>query len=204
LYRTALEVIESQADIAYQLLVSTVESFSTSVYKDFDPQDSEKLGTRKTMLKKASELGIDETSAKLLAVASHEENPWNKRKFKRFLSDHVSLDELRSEDRLYSRPRVFDPNAADFERTIGNIYDTRSSNLHSGRPFPRRIRIGTGNQIDVRDLTVGSKSYSEIPPVQWFERVVSIAVRKFLRTSPQAAKPFREVGLDDRETGDRK
>jgi hypothetical protein len=72
------------------------------------------------------------------------------------------------------------PSEADFEDCLKRIYDARSKNLHVAMPFPPGADIGTSTGINARYLPLVLAGKLEIPPVTWFERVVSIAARRYL------------------------
>jgi hypothetical protein len=88
-------------------------------------------------------------------------------------------------------PNVLTPAESDFEDTLKRIYGARSKNLHVALPFPPGTRIGTSPTINIRDLPFNLFGKLEFPPATWFERVVSLAARKFLLAD--ATAPFTET-----------
>jgi hypothetical protein len=195
LYRAALELIESRPDIAYLLLISTVESLAAVALGDYEPTELEKLGTESAVVvqKCALKLGLDEKKAKLLALESSRGAYWLGKKFKKFLLDFVSLDELAAKDRVFLVPENFCPRKEDVPKALSRIYDARSGNLHRASPFPKSVGLGTSPWIKPGQLPTGwmFESSFEVPPVPWFERVVSIAALKFLLEKSSAKSvPF--------------
>jgi hypothetical protein len=81
------------------------------------------------------------------------------------------------------------PPEGEFETALRRIYRARSRNLHAGSPFPLGIGIGMSPWIKVRELRV-ALDRPEIPPIPWFERIVSMAARKFL--IPAGPAPFAD------------
>jgi hypothetical protein len=195
LYRAALELIESRADSAYLLLVSTAEALANIALGNFEPTDSEKLDSSRavTLRKRALELGLTEEQAKQLALAACEGDRWLKKRFKKFLIDFCSDEDLSKADRVFLLPNFLTPPLADLSSLLGRIYDARSGNLHAGFPFPRSISIGTSPLFRWRDMGWGIYGREKIPPAPWFERIVSVAARKFLLGDPANPAPFVEL-----------
>lgn len=195
LYRTALELIESRPDIAYQLLISTVESLAAVALGDYEPEDSDKLAMTLAVQERARHFGLDEDRVRQLGLEACKGQRWLKKKFKKFLLDFVSLEILAEKDRVFLVPEHLCPPPDNFGETLGRIYDVRSGNLHAALPFPRSVGIGISPQIKWRNLPVNPLTRPPVPPVTWFERVVSTAARKFLldRALVKSA-PFLEYG----------
>jgi hypothetical protein len=180
LYRTALELIEARADIAYQLLISTVETLASAALATFEPDDAEKLATKSAVRQQAKAYGMDDTQANALALLACRGMGWTKRKFVKFLMDRVSPADLAPKDTVFMVPEHFCPSADDIAKTLGRIYMARSGNLHGGLGFPASVGVGTSLYIHFRQMPLHPLKPPEIPPAAWFERVVSIAARKFL------------------------
>lgn len=178
LYRAALEVIESRPDIAYLLLISTVESLADVALRDYEPCESDKAKTKMNVSKLARELGLDDEKASQLAVEACRSERWLQKKFKKFLLDRLPLDELALRDRVFPMPQNLCPPGNEVSMVLGRVYKARSANLHRGLPFPKSVGIGTTAWIKPSLLPI--ESPLEIPPVPWFERVVSLAARKYL------------------------
>jgi len=195
LYKTAMELIESRPDISYQLLISTVESLSNVALGDYRPDEAEIIESKRGLVQFAKECGLCQKQARAIALEACKDNPWSKKKFRRFLSSYA-CDEIWEEDPLFVVPENLRPKREDFERTLGRIYDLRSQNLHAGSAFPRSIGIGTSPLYRVRDLPLDFLEKVEIPAVAWFERVVSSAAQKLFaeETGAESAMPFESVG----------
>lgn len=192
MYRAALELIESRPDIAYQLLISTVESLANVALGDYEPEESEKVANKAAVQQRAREFGLSEDQAKLLCLDACRGDRWLKRKFKKFLLDFASLDDLATKDRVFPVPESFCPPKEQIPQVLGRIYDMRSGNLHSASPFPKHVGIGVTPWIKVGQLPVGWMfKQLEVPPVPWFERATSLAAQKFLaEKSSLKSAPF--------------
>jgi hypothetical protein len=197
LYRTALELIETRADIAYQLLISTVETLAGAALAKFEPEDAEKLATKAAVQQQAKTLGLDENQANALALLACQGMSWTKRKFVKFLMDRLRPADLAAKDAVFMLSEHFCPPAEDTEKALGLVYSARSGNLHGGLGFPATVGIGTSPYIHFRQMPVNPLKPPEIPPAAWFERVVSVAARKFLMEQTGiSAAPFVEQGSE--------
>jgi hypothetical protein len=180
LYRTALELIESRPDIAYQLLVSTVETLVGAAREVYQPDETEKIKTKQEVQTQAKKYGLTEVQANHLASLACKGIPWAEKKFIRFLVNHVPLTSLLKTDPLFFLPEALCPPPRDFEKTLKAIYGARSGSLHRGSAFPRSIALGTSPWHEARNLPLNLLKPDKVPPVTWFERVVSLAAQKFL------------------------
>lgn len=192
-YRTALEVIESRPDISYQLLISAVETLASVALPYFKPEEHEQLATRRPLLKLAKKLGIGDDNAKQLALETCRDNPWSRRKFKKFLIDNVSPEKLSAKDRLFLVPEHLCPTPQHFGKALDCVYSARSGNLHEGSSFPPFVGIGTSPSIESKEMRLSPLQPGELPPVTWFERVAFIAAQALLlRLSSLNSAPFAE------------
>jgi hypothetical protein len=196
-YKSALELIEERPDTAYLALVSVVESLASVALKEFEPDEAEKVKFHAPVEKRAREFGLCEAQARALALEACKGQRWLKRKFVKFCVDYCGAEQLKSPDRVFLVLEHLNPPEAEFESAVGRIYDARSKNLHVGSPFPPGIGIGMSPSIKVRDLPIDPLGRPEIPPVPWFERIVSTAAQKFL--IPAGSAPFADYG-DQQET----
>ncbi len=195
LYRTALELIESRADIAYQLLIATAETLAGVALAGYDLEDSEKIEVKRQVHQQALDYGLCAQQANHLTVLACKGMGWSKRKFIKFLASHVSPASLAEKDTVFLVPPNLCPPPEDLEKTLSRIYDARSGNLHSGSALPRSIDIGTSPLINFRSLPLNPLKPDNVPPVPWFERVVSGAARKFLFDKSEVKLiPFLEYG----------
>jgi hypothetical protein len=194
LYRTALELIESRPDITYQLLISTVETLMGAAREVYQPDEAEKIKTKQEVQTQAKKYGLTEVQANHLALLACKGIGWAEKKFIRFLVNHVPVTLFDKTDRLFFLPGNLIPALGDFEKALKAIYGARSGSLHRGSVFPPSIAIGTSPWIKLRSLPLNLLKPDKVPPVAWFERVVSLAAQQFL-LDQNAAKslPFVEA-----------
>lgn len=195
LYKSALELIDDRPDTAYLTLVSIVESLASIALGNFEPNETDKLANKAQLLKLARECGLEEAQAKALALEACKDNRWLKRKFVKFCTDFCPATDLKEPDHVFMVLEHLNPPEADYEYALSEIYDARSRNLHVAFPFPAGIGIGMSPLINMRDLPVDPLGRPDIPPVPWFERVVSIAARRFL--IPIGPAPFVDYNPND-------
>lgn len=189
LYRSALEFIVDRPDTAYLMLVSVVESLASVAFKNYEPGEAEKLQNCHLALQNcARDMGLNEAQIKALTLAACKQEHWLRRKFIKFCVDYCPAAEIKSQDRVFVILEHLNPPEGELKKAVSRIYDARSGNLHTGDPFPPGVGIGTSPQIKIRDLPLDPVGRPEIPPVPWFERIVSIAARKFL--IPSGSAPF--------------
>jgi len=193
LYRTALESIESRPDIAYQLLISAVETLAAVALEGYSPDEAQKINIKANVKKQAKKYGLTEEQANDLALLACQGIPWTKLKFIKFLVDRVPLMSLAEIDRLFFLPEHLCPPLEDLEKTFKAIYDARSSSLHSGSALPHSIAVGTSPWIETSNLPLNPLEPVDVPPVAWFERVVSLAAQEFLLDQTVALSPFVET-----------
>jgi hypothetical protein len=180
LYTEAMRVIEDWPEMAYQLLVYSVEAIAGAVYRDYRPSRAEMITTKKQVARHAQELNVPKEGAEDLAVIACEGVSWSRRKFKLFLAEMVDGD-LAMPDDLFVDLKDFAPNLDKFETFLNNIYNGRSGVAHGGNAFGDAIRLGMGPTIPARvSHEILSGRVFEIPPVCWFERVVNFALNGYL------------------------
>ena len=89
LYALALELIREQPDIAYQLLISSMETIANKALHGFQPNDEDKVNHQKAVLNKAKGAGLADDTARDLALTASKGERWVKRKFTKFLIDNI-------------------------------------------------------------------------------------------------------------------
>jgi hypothetical protein len=189
-YKAALELIEQRPETAYLALVSVVETLAGIALADYKPEEIERIENKANVAKRARKLGLSDADANALALEAAKSEKWSKRKFVKFCKDFCALSELRPVDPLFIVPEFLTPAETEFEDCLKRIYDARSTNLHAAVPFPPGTGIGTSPMLKIRELPLHPLGKLELPPAVWFERVVSIATRKFLLADQPA--PFIE------------
>ncbi|MBN2022980.1 MAG: hypothetical protein JW809_09310 [Pirellulales bacterium] len=160
LYALAMELIESQVEICYQLFISAVETMAGAVLKDWEPDPQSKISAKG--------------------------NGWSKRKFKKFLLDNLDRGAIGREDDLFIVPQEFCPKDDQIEKALGKVYDIRSGATHAGRSYPASAAIGPSPSVPAKAIDAVVNLRPTFPPIGWFERVVNNAVCNYLRRELRA------------------
>jgi hypothetical protein len=177
LYALALELIHDRQEIAYQLLVSSVETIASETLPD--PDEDEKARRMQPVSDLAKTYGLEEGKARSLAItACNVETRWSTRKFKKFLTDNTD-NRIWEEDDLYKVPLPLLPRQENFQQTLSKIYTARSAATHAGQQFPVTASYSGGPEISTRVAMKMFSLDSVFPPVVWFERVVNMAIRTY-------------------------
>jgi hypothetical protein len=189
LYALALENIMDDVDIAYQLLISSIETLANDALKSFTPTEPEMVEAKKAVVKLATEFGLPENKARKLATEACKDIPWSRRKFIKFVCDYTD-ESVWTKDELFTIPSDFLPKKEKFKSALSEIYSMRGKATHRGRPYPSSARVGTGSTIPneaMLDIMKPDGSNSVFPPVAWFERVTNYSLCGFLRQYMKAA-----------------
>jgi hypothetical protein len=189
LYALGLELIGEQPDIAYQLLISSVETIANQTLPDFQPDDAAKVKHQQAVFNLAMELYLGEEKARALALAACKTERWATRKFKKFVTDNLDDFAWEDEDDLYRMPPGFLRLSREhLQEALDNIYRARSKATHAGQQFPVTASYSGGPRISVRAsmamaVSALAGSGTLFPPVVWFERIVNTAIRTFWERS---------------------
>jgi hypothetical protein len=183
LYSLALQQIERDVDIAYQLLVSSIEATANEVFSNYQPTPDQILDAKRTVFDLAIQSGLSPDTAQALALEACKGMSWSSRKFVKFIIENARPSTWPPDD-LFRPMEHFIPDSTQFESALRTIYANRGSATHGGPPYPDSVQIGVGPTIPSRalqdvDFTTGS---IPVPPVVWFERVVNSALVQFVRS----------------------
>lgn len=179
LYAQAMRMIEEWPDIAYQLLVYSAETIANKVLSDYSPSPQEKVEVKGGVARRAQELGLTRENAEELAVLACADMPWASRKFRKFLKEMTDKS-LWEPDELFSIHEVYKPSAQDLDQALKRIYESRSAVVHEGEGYGPAVGLGTAPMIPVGALQELLSGGPKVPPVTWFERVVNIALNRYL------------------------
>jgi hypothetical protein len=169
-----MELIHDRPDIAYQLLISSVETIANGVLCDFRPPEEAMLEHQRGLHELALRLQLDAETAKRLTLEACRREWWATKKFKKFLIDHVSEAVWNEQDELFpALPQEVIPKRENLERMLGRIYTARSKATHEGQAFPHSAFYTGGPHLSVRAGTALYMTKSPFPPVIWFERIVN-------------------------------
>jgi hypothetical protein len=182
LYAQAMRVLEEWPEIAYQLLVYSVETIANKAFTGYSPPRNELIAEKRKVAERAQAMGIPKEDADELAVLACKGMPWAGRKFRMFLKGMTDESLWCPDDLFRGASGVhFSPTAAHFEQVLKNIYNSRSEAVHEGQPYGASIDVGIGPTVSVRALhELLSKHPLKVPPVCWFERVVNLALNRYL------------------------
>lgn len=195
LYALAMELIESQPEICYQLFISAAETMARVALEGWEPDTEGKIASQSALVSYATKTEkLSKDVAERLAVEACKGNPWSRRKFKKFLLDHLNREAIASQDDLFIVPEFFCPKEADIEKALDEVYGTRSGATHAGHAYPASAIIGPSDRLPVKAIIHQQHPF---PPIGWFERVVNSAICGFLRSqvsppAPSTAGPRTE------------
>jgi hypothetical protein len=85
LYSLALELIHERPAIAYQLLISSVETIANAALEGFQPDERSRIKHKQKVYDLAISSGIDDNLSRSLAIEACKGDYWATKKFKKFL-----------------------------------------------------------------------------------------------------------------------
>jgi hypothetical protein len=177
-YSSALQLILSRPELAYQLLISSVETVANILFADFLPSREDMIERKRGVAAKAALFGLSKQMAEDLAVEACKEDHWAGRKFKKFFAKFPS-EEAWGPDDVFPLADGWEPKKEDFAKVLGAVYNARSKHLHEGKEFPEWITRGATVAVPASFHTLPRAS-DYVPPVTWFERLVSCTLRCLL------------------------
>ncbi len=193
LYSEGMQLIEERPEMAYQMFIAAAETLAGDALKEYSPTDDEKVNAKEKVYDRAIQLGLNEEAARELAIVATHGMSWTSKKFQRCLQRYTD-DRLWQKDDLFITIEPFLPKKADFARVLGDIYRSRSSALHAGRPFPATVGVGTSTRVPIDALVAALSHERLLPPVTWFERVVQLALVSYIEEQWGAQpKTFQET-----------
>ena len=84
-----MERIQQDVDIAYQLLIASVETLANDIYKKYKPDNDDLVVIKKSVFDRAVRLGLSDKDARQLAIEACDGMSFYKRKFAKFLIENV-------------------------------------------------------------------------------------------------------------------
>jgi len=202
LYASAMERIESQPEMCYQLFISAAETIAGAVLEAWEPNTNGKIASKSALVAYATKTEkLGKEVAERLALEACKDNPWSSRKFRKFLLDNLNREAINREDDLFIVPEEFCPKDDEIEKALGEIYQSRSGATHSGRSYPASAVIGPSTSVPVKAFDAILSEKRPFPPIGWFERVVNNAICGFLRSQVKQLAPLptqpREESADE-------
>jgi hypothetical protein len=122
LYASAMERIESQPDICYQLLISAAETMAGAVLEDWEPDKGGKIASKGALVSYATKSEkLSKDVAERLALEASRDNPWSSRKFKKFLIHNLDREAISREDDLFIVPKEMCPKDDEIEMASSSV-----------------------------------------------------------------------------------
>ena len=186
LYQNALVLLLENVDIAYQLLISAVETMSNAVHRGYSPSVSEIMQGRENLVEYLRKrLSKQDVEAVMKMIGN--QIPWSTKKFVKFIEGYLPENAWEQPDPLYPGLELehLIPKRERLAEVIKRIYDCRSDFSHHGRPYPAHVSIGTSTTISLdamRALQAVMESDQVLPPITWFERVAQSTLLTFVMT----------------------
>ena len=195
LFASAIEVMRVRPEVAYVLLVSSIETMASVTLRGWEPSMEVKRQTCGPMLKEAAKLGISERSTRKLLLASLKSNGWLSKKFVEYMLRGTAGAPV-----PHPRHAADMPPPEDYGTVFASIYGARSKSVHAGRGMPATIEAMMDGRASVRAVREGmARALSgrwksgDPPSVAWFANVVRVAHERtameklHLRSAPVVA-----------------
>lgn len=215
LYHAAIQMFYSDPEFAYLFLVTCLESISSIVNEGYVPADPDEFADSRWpgLLKLLRQAGVDPKPV-LTTLLDGEHFVFQKVAafVERYLPDEfwtVTEDDAkpsyvfsvigpgqdgkgeerisRSDSTLQEYEKI---DRKELRRTLRNIYNARSSLIHSGIRFPASIVSGHFRLIPVEAMheilgptLAGKKHRPDTPPLLTFERLTSLTLVNFLKSN---------------------
>ena len=178
LYAQAMRLIEDWPDVAYQRLISAVETLASDACSV--PTRDAVLTIRSSQVENAVAKGVPRQTAEELVLQNSKNDPWTSRKFRAFLQK-MTDGTVHTDDDLFMLAAPFRPDPAKFEDSLKQITETRGADLHSGHGYGPSVSVGIESRIPVEAVQEAFSGGPSVPPVVWFERVVNVALNRYLQ-----------------------
>jgi hypothetical protein len=187
-YSSALQLMLTRPELAYQLLISSVETVANKVCSDYRPSQEDMIEHKRGVHTKAISFRLSTEQADSLAVEACRDEHWLGRKFRTFFFRYRSFEES-GPDEMFPLADGWEPKEEDFEKVLKAIYSARSKHLHEGKEFPEWIGWGASAAIPASWYPAYSNGSNLVPPVTWFERLVSSTLKCLLAGERNADSP---------------
>ena len=173
-YVTALHRIVDDLEVAYTLLIASIESLAqghSALPVDWGDYDESKRLAIDGALGDADLVTIERVRNTLLKI----EHTSLMRRFREFTIDHVQTTFFREEAANIQSP----VGRADLISSLGEAYRLRSRYIHNLRELPELLRIGASKGDTMR---IGHKTFLTF---QGLSRVARHVIREFIRRQPK-------------------
>ena len=206
LYYAALSLVGFDPAGAYVSLVCAMECLAGPLYagETFPFNEVQKFKPLKETLEGIAKLPDADPLVETLKQQLLASEYFLFQKFKRLITEHLSESFWTIPDELYPHNSIFPTiQKSNLAGCLRDIYDARSSYVHSGRPFPPYIEFGLRDRspaeaaMSIMELR-GKDRY--LPPFSWFERVVHLVIVEYLfRSFAPELMQARNADLAEKE-----
>jgi hypothetical protein len=86
-YSSALQLMLTRPELAYQLLISSIETLANTIFGDYQPSQQEMIQHRQGFRVKAREFGLSDEQADALAIEACKGEAWAGRRFRAFFAN---------------------------------------------------------------------------------------------------------------------
>jgi len=198
LYQQALRLFHEEVGVAYQLLISSVETVAGMTEEA--PSLAAIMLRRKDLIKHLRGYGLKEKQIEETVKIATSGISWVADKFIKFVENNVSDDVWQYPDPLYPGPgeslQNFMVTKAELWSSLKEIYQHRSAASHGGKPYPDYISMGLTPFVRWDSLlelsSLGGWPRPNVPkpegyvlPIICFERLVHSALWGHIANDPQ-------------------
>ncbi|TVT83960.1 hypothetical protein [Pseudomonas sp. H3(2019)] len=177
-YVTAMHRMADDLDLAYALLVASIESLAQE-FDEFTPQWSDLADQKRKPVDQALKDAPNEISDTVRAAILKSEHVALKRRFCEFTKHYLQSDFFRSTVCEGQSPA----GRTDIEIALKNAYDIRSEYIHTLKPLPKNL---------VRVPTLGDILIVDSRPLLTFNGLARIARHVILSFTKQSQKIAKE------------
>jgi hypothetical protein len=198
LYCAALEHQWRNPEISYQLLVFAVEAVAARAFRDWEPDNSERLAhaSAQAVKRVAADAKLDSNLSDRLALAAVQGNQWLSRKFQLFVSRYASNPEWPTDGTDDLHPNLELPHAPtsdQFQDALKRVYKARGGVVHAGGKIPSEAFLAAHTELSPEAFVALFAPDDPFPPLPWFERLVNQALKSYA-TSPSQKKDKTKRG----------
>ena len=186
-YHVGLSLVDFDPSLAYLSLVSAIECMASHHYekKTFDFDSLPKFQKAKATIDELAKFKDADALIRKLKEDLVGGEYFLRQKFVLFLTEFVPLSFWDHEDELYRPTPGLTPITREhFSWCLKEIYDARSSFVHSGQPLPQYVAFGLRDREAPQTMGQlmglhGKPRY--LPLMTWFERLCHAAILEFMR-----------------------
>jgi len=181
-YALALELIEDRFELAYQQLISAIETVAGPALTKWTPEPAVMIASKEWLMDAARRKGLSPEDAQQLVMEACARERWASRQFLTFILKHLSANILSSDDDLFLIPDFTRPKETDVEKNLKRIYEARSGASHGGKSYPASGSIGSSPMIPSSVMHEVLQGKTAFPPIGWFERLVNSAIVGYIQS----------------------